>query len=211
VKKKGSAGLLPLLAKYPDDPAVLRAIALAYANEKKLELAIEHTKRLFAIAPAAVNDPKIRMVVLKAANSTEDASAPAFAMMSNDMGLVGPDLMYDLLTAPGVGPRPKEQAKAALAKAYKAASPALRIALDLRAASQCDRKALADRAKTEGDARSLHYLKPLLPTNSCRTGGLGGLFASSTDCHPCLGNRAEIREAIAGIERRMSAVPKSSK
>lgn len=200
-KARGSAALVPLTRKYPGDPAVLEATALAYAKEKNLGKAIEYVRQLFAIAPAAVNNPDIRPVILKAANSTADASTPAFALMTNDMGTAGPDLMYELLIAPGVGNRPKEQAKTALSKAQKTTSPALRIALLLKAAKPCERKALFPQAKSDGDARSLHYLKPLVSTTGCRSG-----FFSSTgaDCHPCLGPRAELRETISAIEQRMA-------
>jgi tetratricopeptide (TPR) repeat protein len=204
-KSRGSAALVPLIRKYPSDPALLEAIALAYAKEKNLKQAIEYVRQLFAIAPAAVNNPEIRPVIFRAANSTADASTPAFALMTTDMGTAGPDLMYELLIAPGVGNRPKEQAKAALLKAQKTTSPALRIALQLKTAKPCERKALFASAKAEGDARSLHYLKPLVSTTGCRSG-----FFSSTgaDCHPCLGPRAELREAISAIEQRISSQPK---
>ena len=52
-KTKGSAALVALLKKYPGDPAVLKAIALAYSSERNLKQAIVYTGQLFAIAPAA--------------------------------------------------------------------------------------------------------------------------------------------------------------
>ena len=207
-KAKGSAALALLAGKHPDDPALLKALVLAYAGEKKLPLAMGQAKHLFKVDPSAVKDASVRTVMLQAANSRVDAATPAFALMTTDMGTMGPDLMYELLIAPGVGNRPKEQAKAGLAKAQKETSPALRIALDLKAAKPCERKPLLERAKSEGDARALHYLKPLTSVTGCRAGGFGGIFSSSgKDCFPCMGARTDLREAISAIEQRMSAAP----
>jgi hypothetical protein len=113
------------------------------------------------------------------------------------MGSTGPDLLFELVTTSTTAKFPKERAAKQLDDpAVRAlASPALLIAIDLRAALPCARKPLLPRARDAGDGRSLQYLKLVVPTTGC------GFFRRG-DCYDCFGNRAELKEAIAAIEAR---------
>ncbi len=76
------------------------------------------------------------------------------------------------------------------------ASPAAAIALELRAADQCGKKrALLQRAATQGDERSLQQLQALLQTHNCGAYGLA-------DCWSCLRQDDALQRAIAAIEAR---------
>jgi hypothetical protein len=198
-KSGGLVTLGPLAQRYPTDPFVLKALLLAYAADRtNFPSAMRVAKHLFDAAPAAVNDEEVRQVIVMAANGTPDALAAAFDVMTH-MGSAGPDLLYELVVAPSVGKMPKERATTLLADetVLARATPALRIANDLRLVQQaCQRKALLARAREDGDARALHFLKPLQATNGC------GIFHRS-DCYPCFGNRKELNDTIDAIEHRL--------
>lgn len=197
----GLVALGPLAQKYPSDPAVLKALLLAHASDKAgYSAAIGVARRLFDVTPLATSDIDVRRVILLATNGPSDVATQAFELISTAMGPAGPDLLFELVTTTTTAKSPKERAAKQLeAPAVRAlASPALLIALELRAALPCARKPLFSRARDSGDARSLTYLKQLLPTTGC------GLFRRS-DCYECLSNRAELKEAIAAIEARRSA------
>jgi hypothetical protein len=141
-----------------------------------------------------------------AANAKPEAAALAFELMAKSMGSRGPDLLYDLASAPSVGKLPKDRAEKLLkdAAVKSLATPALLIANELRTTSGCGRKPLFPRAAKDGDGRALGLLKPLLVTNGCSSGGfLGKLVGDRSDCFRCLGNRADLRDAVEVIEKRL--------
>jgi eukaryotic-like serine/threonine-protein kinase len=197
-RAQGLAALGPLAQKFPSDPAVLKALMLAHAADKAgYSAAVSVARRLFDVAPATTTDENVRRVLLLAANGPIDVAAQAFDLISTRMGSAGPDLLFELVTTTTTGKYPKDRAAKQLDDpAVRAlASPALLIALELRAALPCARKPLLARARDTADARSLGYLKQLLPTTGC------GFFRRG-DCYDCLGNRAELKEAISAIEAR---------
>jgi eukaryotic-like serine/threonine-protein kinase len=197
-RAEGLVALGPLAQKFPSDPAVLKALMLAHASDKAgYSAAVGVARRLLEVAPSATTDEDVRRVLLLAANGPIDVAAQAFDLISTKMGSVGPDLLFELVTTTATAKYPKERAAKQLDDpAVRAlASPALLIALDLRAALPCARKPLLSRARDTGDARSLSYLKQVAPTTGC------GFFRRG-DCYDCLGNRAELKEAISAIEAR---------
>jgi eukaryotic-like serine/threonine-protein kinase len=197
-RAEGLVALGPLAQKFPSDPAVLKALMLAHASDKAgYSAAVGVARRLFDVAPASTSDEDVHRVLLLAANGPPDVAAQAFELISSKMGSAGPDLLFDLVTTPSTAKYPKERAAKQLEDpAVRAlASPALVIALELRAALPCGRKPLLARARESGDARSLSYLKQLLPTTGC------GFFRRG-DCFDCFGNRSELRETITAIEAR---------
>jgi hypothetical protein len=205
----GLTALGPLAQRYPNDPAVLKALLLAHAGSSGgYAAAMGVARHLFRVSPEATADEDVRRVVLRTANAQPAAAAAAFDVMSQHMGSRGPDLLYELLIAPGIGKFPKDRAEKLLKdeRVKKQATPALLVANDLRAATGCGRKPLFVRAGQVGDGRSLPHLKPLAVTNACRPSGiLGRLKGDRLDCYPCLGNRAELRAAIEAIEGRIAA------
>src|SRR5207237_8630804 len=130
-------------------------------------------------------DKDLQSIGMRAANGPPALQERALSLMATGMGSVGPDLLYELTTAPSVA-RPVKQKALDLTKrddVRKAASPALLIALDLRDHPGCARKDYLGDAEKSGDARSLAFLTPLQASKGC------GLFAMS-DCYACFGNRA---------------------
>ncbi|MEP7125862.1 MAG: serine/threonine-protein kinase [Byssovorax sp.] len=194
----GLVALGPLAQKFPGDPAVLEALMLAHAADKAGYLAaIGVARRLFEVAPKTTDDEDVRRVLVLAASGPPDVAAQAFDLIATKMGSAGPDLLFELATTATTAKYPKDRATKLLDDPVvrAAASPALLVAIELRAALPCGRKPLLTRARDAGDARSLSYLKQPMATTGC------GFFRRG-DCYECFGNRAELKEAIAAIEAR---------
>ncbi len=156
---EGTDGLRVLSERYPRDPAVLKALVLAFATKSDTLIeAVEATRRLLSIAPGEQSDTDLRYIVTRAANDRGKASELAFVVMSQHMGKTGPDLLYDLMVQ---RPELETRSKIALESARRASqfSPALAIAYDLRFAPGCaSRLGLLPRAQELGDERSAQQL-----------------------------------------------------
>jgi eukaryotic-like serine/threonine-protein kinase len=198
----GLVALGPLAQKFPADPAVLKALMLAHASDKAgYGAAVGVARRLVEVAPKTATDEDVRRVLLLAANGPPDVAAQAFDLIATRLGSAGPDLLFELVTTATTAKYPKERAAKQLDDpAVRAlATPALLIAVELRAVLPCARKPLLTRARDDGDARSLQYLKQPLANTGC------GFFRRG-DCYECFGNRAELKEAIAAIEGRRATL-----
>lgn len=195
----GIVALAPLAQRYPNDPAVLRALMLAHAGDKAgYAQALTVARRLFEIAPKSAGDEDMRGTLTRILAGPPETATLAAEALTSKTGTFGPDLLYDLATDASAG-HARERAGKALEspELRKTASPELLLALELKAALPCKRKALFARARAEGDERSLPFLKPLLVTNGCTK-----MFFAKIDCYECLGNREGLSEAIEAIEAR---------
>jgi hypothetical protein len=117
-----------------------------------------------------------------------------FDMIATKMDTTGMDILYELLTTRG-GSRAAARAEELLRdeKVRSRGTPAARIAYDLRVAQGCsDKKALFERAKEDGDGRTLGQLQLLNHRCRRRSGGC------------CLENDPELREAIDTLKARMN-------
>jgi serine/threonine-protein kinase len=161
-KDKGVDGLQPLAERYPTDPAVLKALLLAFASRANgLVDAMTLAKRLFAVAPEEAQDQDLKFLVKRAASTPGQASSLAFPLMAESMGSIGPDLLYDLTLTDARASVRADQLLATEAVRAKA-TPALLIANDLRKAASCSAKVpLLERVIEVGDERSATILAPL--------------------------------------------------
>lgn len=154
-------GLLPLLAKYPRDPKVLRATAVAQASSAAtLGPAMLNLKRLLAVSPEAAEDTDLQHIVTQTTRAPAHSIA-AFELLAGAMGSVGADLLFKLALTES---EQRETARRYLARpqVHKHFSEALSIAYDLQFAQSCvTRLRLLDRAKTHGDERSARVLGAL--------------------------------------------------
>lgn len=197
---RGLEGLQPLLEKHPLDPDVLRAVAFAQASRASgLVDSIGTLKRLFEVAPRAVNDSDLQSMVMQMTRSRSARDA-AFNLMGSHMGAVGADMLYKVaLSRPSV----KDTALKTLAKpsVREHFSPALSIAYDLRYAKSCKaRLALLPRAKQFGDERAIRVLTPLAtPPNKC----------AKRPCKPSCPEEAD--EYLAATESITSRLQRSTK
>ncbi|MDI1475860.1 hypothetical protein [Polyangium sp. y55x31] len=198
-RTKGATALAALAERYADDPDVLRALVSAYTRDKaNYAKAMTTVRKLLAVAPDMARDPDVKQSLLIVANGPVDVAATALDIMGKEMGARGPELLYELLSASGLGKFPKERATRLLTdpKVKELAGPGLLIANDLRAAAGCDRKKLFARAAKEGDERALAHLKPLLATKGCS-------WHRQSDCFACLGDRKDLRATIDAITKRL--------
>jgi len=160
---EGADGLRVLSEQYPRDPAVLKALVLAFASKSETLIeAMEATRRLLLVAPEKQADSDLRYIVSRAANDRGKASELAFVVMSQHMGKAGADLLYDLMLR-----RPELETRAKIAleslRGSSQFSPALAIAYDLRFALSCaSRVSLLPRAREYGDERSAQVLASLI-------------------------------------------------
>ncbi|MGK3962179.1 hypothetical protein WMF38_54885 [Sorangium sp. So ce118] len=196
----GSAALGALAQRYPEDPAVLRALALAQGREKAVAAALLTTKRLFELAPEETGNDELRQFLLRTANGVPDVALTALDLMAKHMGSRGPDLLYEVVTAPKFGDWIRDNASRLLLESSvrELATPALLIADDLRRSTECPTKALIARAREEGDVRSLHYIKSLLTPQRC------GRFRR---CLKCGAVTKDLRAAAGVIEKRKNEKP----
>ena len=199
---KGANGLIPLAEKYPKDPYVLKPLLLAFASRSTgLADAMTMAQRLFDIAPEETRDPDLRFLVKKAANTPGETSIIAFSIMVEHMGTAGPDLLYELLGNSRLSKHADELLASENVKAI--ASPALRIAYELRKADSCAaRLPFLDRAAELGDLRSVSILSPLTVGSKRGCGRW-----KRGPCPPACA--AEARRYTEAIARIMSRQPSS--
>jgi hypothetical protein len=212
-KSGGPAAIEALAQRYPKDPAVLKALVLAHAAEPSGKVdALGAARRLLELAPEAATDGELRSLILSAAGGPPEAATAAFDLMANRMGSTGPEMLYDLAIK---STTLKSRAMRLLGEpaVIERATPALRIAYELRAASSCNaRKPLLDRAAEVGDRRAVDVLAPLTvsPGKGC------GFLGLSRCPAPCAAMADDIKKTIEAIEARdpasrpaTSAAPKA--
>ncbi|MCC6897781.1 MAG: hypothetical protein IT377_02340 [Polyangiaceae bacterium] len=140
---------------------------------------------------------------LRAAVSDPDTMREALGAMARMSSPLGPDLLYSAWTT-----RKKGDPAAAIAEALlspdevrKRASPALLVALDLRAAESCDAaKAALGRAAEHGDRRVVPLLGRFSQKSGCGEG-------KRDDCWPCLREGDDLKTAAKAAGKRAPPKP----
>jgi serine/threonine-protein kinase len=131
--------------------------------------------------------------------ATKDADHEKVLEFAADhMGAIGADLLFSVWSSTSLRTpytvRAKELLDTDLVQDHM--SPALRVAMDLRAAKTCeDFKKILPRADKYGDERSVSPLKDLLSERGC-----GG--DTKQDCFPCLRGGPLLKEAITNVAMR---------
>lgn len=165
----GVDGLLPLSEQYPEDPRVLEPLLLAFASRATgLADAMVTAKRLLRAAPEKRDSETLGVIVMRAAKTSGSASELALELMKGGLGSAGADLLYQLEKS-GTKSAPKAKEALHTKEVLEAASPALRILLELTKAESCEaRLPLLERAKSLGDERTVSLLASL--TKGSKTG-----------------------------------------
>jgi serine/threonine-protein kinase len=202
---KGVIALEELKERYPNDPAVLEPLAIAYSKQAGGELqALEVLEKLFVIAPNKVHDKELEKVVMKTAVGSGYLATRALDLMAQKMGRRGADLLYDLfVTSANLRVAARERLDQAKAKGHF--SPALAVAYDLRTADGCDaRNGMLDRAAKVGDERSIAILQMF---GNRTKKGCG--YKKRMPCPPpCSAQAAAFRKTASDIQKRMTAESK---
>ena len=208
---KEPAPLEALAKQFPEDPAVFRALALAYhaqGREAEAPRTVRTALEKRGTGTPGAEDAEadlVQLVVDVATRGKGEDDDEAFAILEGPLGARGVDALLEMSTQAG-GARAnatRTRAKASLAKAEVRAnaSPAAGVLLDFRAAKDCAKKReLLPRAESDGDGRMLSTLKSMRSTRGCG-------FAGLRDCWSCLRDGPAREDAIGGIERRVPAAP----
>ena len=206
----GAEAIAELAQRFPEDPAVIEALFLAEARDKKsYGAAVRAARRLLDLKPDAAANDEVRRALITIANGPTDTAVVALDLMATELGQRGAEMLFEVASGNVLLSKTKAAALLADPAVKRHATPALIIANELRAALPCARKALLARARTDADARSLPFLKPLVGT-ACGGGGGGGLrgfFGRAAgngggECYRCFSpaERADIQSIVTAIE-----------
>lgn len=192
------AALKTLEQKSPPELRTEEALALSAGRSALAHSEGQKLRERLASDPGLAKDPKIVSELLRLSRSPE-ASREALAAMAALPGPLSADLLYEVWTGTPERSGATELAQTLiLSRDVRAkASPALRVALDLRMAQSCEQNAkLLERALEVGDKRSFGPLSRLLRRTGCGPG-------KKQDCHACLrGNEELLRKAIQTAKLR---------
>jgi len=195
---EGPAAIEALAKKFPDDPSVLKSLVLARMQAKPdFAKAIEALRHLLEVDPKSAADKDVQTALTRLANGPVPIAKIALEIISTKMGAEGPTLLYDMVTAPGIGAFPKSQARQLLAspKVVALASPDVRVAFKLHTSKTCPDKTLLASARDEGDSRTLGQLQQLLTPIKCG-------FLKMAKCYKCTASQKAMMEAVNAINKR---------
>jgi hypothetical protein len=150
--------------------------------------------------PVAINQPSV-LVELGQHLSRPHTAREALGALAALPGPIGADLLFEIWSGTSVPRRSRDVTELARQLLYSRevlsrASPALRVALDLRATEGCEGQLpLLERAATDGDRRSLVPLAKLAWTHGCGPN-------KRQDCFACLRKGSELKSAIRAVKQR---------
>jgi eukaryotic-like serine/threonine-protein kinase len=186
------------LAANPKNPALALALFKAQLGGSSRASSLAAANRWLEADPAAALSaaPQIMALVDDALAANEGVDE-VFKLLGERLGWRGADKLYDLAYGPSAQARPQLAARARtslqFASALTKATPALKIALQLRAAQGCEEvAALLRRTREVGDERSANLLRPYVKTDGCK----------GADCYPCMRGTADLAGAIGAAEKR---------
>jgi len=188
---RGLPALEALTAKFPADAQVAIALAGQQAQAQRYEAAVASVEHALEVDPGSAQNGKVMGVLWRAAQSP--ASEQSFLCLRK-LGARGTDIAFDLATTNGVRESVRERAKAELTN-YLAfdASADTRAATALLLAPDCtSRKALLDRAESDGGKRTLSMLERFAR-------GAGCTSSSDGACNACLMGSPVLAHALSKL------------
>lgn len=196
----GIEALEALAGRFPADPRIVRALIKSQSSQHRHVAAMQNIAKLAALDPNTGQDLDVVQAIFTALQGDAESTQAAVSLLEQELGEDGVDLIYDLTTKQ-TGARWKVRLNQSLTRPeiLAKASPATRLAIDLRQAKRCEAKRdLLPRVQREGDRRALTQLKSLTQTQGC------GIF-DLQDCWPCLRKGAALQETINTVEARVHA------
>ncbi len=194
----GPAQLEKLVEKYPRDARVLVALAGARRDAKEYRAAVQTIERALRLAPELRQDSAVAAVLWVTAQD-ESSRDGTFALLEGPMGSRGAEIAYDLIVTTKISAAVRQRAEEYVGsdRFGKAASPPVRIAVELRKATKCEEvHELLDEATRVADTRSLPYLRRYQNTKSCK------VRRRRVDCWPCLRVDGKLLAAIEAAASR---------
>jgi len=202
--KQSSASLAELEAKPEKSLTVSEVLQLAAARAERRQQEAEALRDKVARNPSLLSDKATQAQLLSQARDEETARA-AQAALAGAGSALGADLLYEVWTGTSAKTDATELARALVQspEVRPKASPALSVALDLRAAETCEQvKSVLPSALKDGDRRSLHLLAKLGARRGCGPN-------KAQDCYACLrDDNQELAATINAVKaRRPPAYP----
>ncbi len=189
--------LAELEAKPPGSLSAAELLRLAEGKRAERQREVEALRAKVVQNPARLADKAVQAELLQATHDAQTAPQALSALSAVGTPL-GADLLYEVWTGTTARTDATELSRALLysADVRSQASPALSVALELRAAETCEQfKSALPHALKDGDKRSLHLLGKLVQRRGCGP-------KKAADCYPCL--RAENEELVATINAAKS-------
>lgn len=199
---RGSDALLSLSKRYPEDPAVFKALAADLVTHPERQSdALGAIDRLFELQPSEARDKRLSDFVVKAALGAPTGSTTALDIMARRMGHFGGDLLFDLMLS-NLSVRAAARERLDALAARSAWSPELAIAFQLRTAATCSaRLPLLSRAIVSGDVRSVTELGRLYSPQVVK--GCGA--RRKPPCLPaCPAEATQFKRAAQAIQNRLA-------
>lgn len=191
---------LPVLAAIPDDSSKLSAseiLAIADTRSASDASAARALDAALDRDPGLIREAKTLAEIRRLLDNQQTARI----VLGSLAGLPGPvsaDILYELWTGTVERNETTELARALLhtKDVRPKASPALAVALELRAAERCEAaKALLPRVTREGDRRAFPLVIKLQRKYGCGAN-------KRADCYPCLRKGDELEAAIKATKER---------
>jgi hypothetical protein len=189
---KPSVSLADLEARPPASLSAKEVMELAELRREQKQATAQALSSKLESTPDLAGD-KATQKELLALTLDPDTARQALGAMASMKGSAGADLLYEVWTGTTQRTHATELARALVLSTdvRPRASPALSVALELRAAESCEQnKAVLPKALKDGDRRSLHLLTKLLAKRGCGP-------KKTEDCNACL--REDAQELIATI------------
>jgi len=196
--EKPSPRLAELSGKPLDSLSSKELVVLAEGRADEQRAAAKALRTKLEADPAALQEKAVQTQLLRFVNDTETARDALSALAAAGAPL-GPDLLYEVWTGTTQRTDATDLARALVysTDVRPKASPALSVALDLRAADSCDKfKTILPKALKDGDRRALHLLLKLNAKRGCGP-------KKNEDCYACLRDDAdELTATINAVKSR---------
>ncbi len=186
------------LAANPKHPGLALAVFKAQLGGASRAGTLAAANRWLEADPnaAATAGPQVIALVDEALAANEGVDE-VFKLLGERLGWRGTDKLYELAYGATAAGRPQIAARARtslqFASALTKSTPALKIALQLRAAQGCEEvAALLRRTREVGDERSATLLRPYTRTDGCK----------GRDCYPCMRGTTDLESALGAAEKR---------
>jgi hypothetical protein len=193
-----SVSIAELEAKAPEALSARELVLLAEARSEQQQAAANALWHKIEGNPALAKDSAVTSDLTRMAGDERTARA-ALAGMAALESPTGADLLYEIWTATAQRSDTTELARALLYSpdVRPKTSPALAVALALRAADSCEQyQAILPQALKDGDRRSLHLLSKLNGKHGCGP-------KKAADCYACLREHSdELTATINAVKSR---------
>lgn len=198
----GSDSALYALEQRDDDERSLTewmGLTQARLMRKKLDSALVAYKAAIKM-DASMREDKRTLGILRHLADSEHHAKAVLDFAADELGPMGADMLFDVWAKTSLKTQATTRAYELLttSSVEKQYSPALAIAMDLRAAESCqDILKLLARVEKEGDERSMTRLRQMRKTDGCGK-------SKRDDCYPCLREGTALSTAYQAAAMRAS-------